>query len=365
MNEDLVLQMAEPYIENGKMTYRDFEKLYDMLSLYEQYDVVEILYDHGIELYDDSSSEEIEVDEEPIEELELADNLESEDFQILYDENLFQTDTIDEEDVVVNKDIRQTNNILCALIQSGNKQAVQDLCVKNKALVDKYASAYQKFYNHKLDFEDLEQAGFLGLLKAAKRFDLSRGYAFSTYAIWWIKQSITREIMDHGFTIRIPVHMMEKIAKVNRLQGKYSQLDQEERIAAIASEMETSQESVRFCLVLSKNYIQPSSLNTPIGEEEDSELLEFIPDTEELSADDLVDENELKRVLWKALDTLKPKERDILILRFGLDEGGTRTLEEIGQQYGVTRERIRQIEEKAIRKLKHPSKAKQLKDFYK
>lgn len=360
MNEDIILSMVQPYKRNNSITYEQFDNIYDMLSLKEKYFVLEILYRNGIELVDSG--------EDAYDEILILDVNEddAEDFQILYDEGLFKDDhyTEDEkENLMINKNIKQSNEILCILIQQGNKQAVQDLCVKNKKLVDKYVLAYQKRYGNRLDFEDMEQVGFMGLIKASRKFEISQGNSFSTYAVWWIKQAISREIMDNGYAIRIPVHMMECINKVARIENQYINLGIEKRIQKISEELSISEEKVRESLILKNNYLSYASLNVVVSETGDTELEEMIPEEGVMSVEDIVADRELKRDLESVINTLTQKEQSVLRLRFGLKDGRARTLEEIGREFSVTRERIRQIEEKALRKLRHPSRSKKIKDY--
>lgn len=364
MNEDLILSMAQPYVNDGSITYEQFESIYDMLSLKEQYIVSEILYRNGINLVDEA--EQIDEDAYVIEMDKELDEDGAEEHQVLYDERLFMDSHYledDEENLVVNRNIKQSNEILCTLIQQGNKQAEQDLCVKNKKLVDKCVVTYQKKYGNRIDFEDLEQVGFMGLIKAAKKFEIYQGNAFSTYAVWWVKQAISREIMENGYAIRIPVHMMERINKVARAEGQYIGLGIEERIEKISEEFSISKEAVRECMILQKNYLSYTSLNSHIGDVEDMELEEMIPEESILPVEDIVIDRALRRALEDVMGTLTQKEQKILKLRYGLDDGRARTLEEVGKQFSVTRERIRQIEAKALRKLRHPSRARKIKDY--
>jgi RNA polymerase primary sigma factor len=362
MNEDIILNMAKPYVKDEAITYEEFDNIYSVLSIKEKYVVVDILYQNGINLID--GNERIDTDT-----YILDDNvdLENEDFEVMYDESMFKDNvSLDKPDVLfVNKNIKQSNEILCTLIQDGYKQAEQDLCVKNRGLVDKYVTIYQKIYGNRLDFEDLEQAGFIGLIKGAQRFDFKQGTVFSTYAVWWIKQSISREIMDHGYTIRIPVHMMERINKVVNLNNMYlSQgMGEEERLQIISDKLNLTIEDIMDCFILKNNYISYASLNETVGEDETTELGDLIPADEVKSVEDIVMDIELRETLERVISTLKPKEQEILRLRFGFDDNNTRTLEEIGEKFGVTRERIRQIEAKALRKLNSSSKSKILKDF--
>lgn len=367
MNEAIILSMAQPYVKDGAITYDEFERIYSILSLHEKYDVVEILYKNGINLLDQKIEEEdLILDFEDSEDAD--EDYPDKEFEVLYDESIFkdsgETDS-EFESLVIHRTIKQSNEILCSLIQQGNRQAVQDMCVKNKRLVDKYVLAYEKRYGNRLDFEDLEQVGFIGLIKAAKKFNIQQGTAFSTYAVFWIKQSISREIMDNGYAIRIPVHMMERINKVvtadNRLFGEGFALH--ERICQIATELGLTEENVRECLTLKRNYLSYSSLDTPIGEDGESELGEFVPDESAESVEVVTMGKALRDELSAIMDGLKPREREIIELRFGWNNGRIRTLEEIGDVFGVTRERIRQIEAKALKKLRHPTRAKRIQDF--
>ena len=369
MNKQLIIDMARPYVKDGFITYEEFDHIYEMLSLKEKHAVVDILYNNGIDLIDadeqaDGEKFVLDADDDVYDgsEDEAADDK----FEVLYDDGLFRDTGFKSqkpEPIVVNKDVKQSNEILCVMIQQENLQAEQDLCVKNKKLVDKYVLAYEKRYRHRLDFDDLEQAGFIGLITAAKKFDISMGYSFSTYAVWWIKQAITREIMDHGFVIRIPVHMMERISKVATIENRFSELNREERIVKVMDETGYPEEWVRECMMLKEYVLTYSSLNVTVGEDETVELGEFLSDDGVIPIEEMVENRELRRILDDVLDTLTEKEKKVIRLRFGLEDNRQWTLEEVGKLFNVTRERIRQIESKALRKLRHPSRLHNIKSF--
>lgn len=365
MNEEIILKMVQPYLKDNSLSYGEFDRIFEMLSLREQYGVLEILNQNKIELRDDDGKDEDAC---------RGESVVDEDFEILYEDSVFSgeeeylgNDTQDEYTryLEVKKDIRLSNEILCVMIQQGNAQAKQDLCIRNRRLVEKIANAYYQFAGNDLAFDDLRQAGMMGMLNAAEKFDPDRGNAFSTYAVWWMKQAVIHEIYDHGFTIRIPVHMMEMIHKVNALDRSLSMtvIGYRDRLIKIAEELGTTEETIEQCLAVQNSFLNTSSLDVPVGEAQDFVMLDLISDETVPSVEDEVCTNIMREKVVDALQILTKREQEVLDLRFGLTDGRERTLEDVGNILGVTRERIRQIEQKAFRKIRRPGYQSNLRDF--
>ncbi len=343
--------------KTGVLAYDDIaEKLATFeLDSHQMDEFYEFLGDQGVELVGESedsdpSPKEVAKNEEEFDlnDLSVPPGVKINDPVRMYLKEIGRVNLLSAEDEVK----------LALRIEQGDEEAKRRLAEANLRLV---VSIAKRYVGRGMLFLDLIQEGNMGLIKAVEKFDYQKGFKFSTYATWWIRQAITRAIADQARTIRIPVHMVETINKLVRVQRQLLQdLGREPTPEEIGEDMDLSPEKVREILKIAQ---EPVSLETPIGEEDDSHLGDFIEDHEATSPSDHAAYELLKEQLEDVLDTLTDREENVLRLRFGLDDGRTRTLEEVGKVFGVTRERIRQIEAKALRKLRHPSRSKRLKDF--
>ncbi len=261
--------------------------------------------------------------------------------------------------------MNQENTVLCRRIQEGDTSAEEEICEKNRKLVDKYAWSYQKYYGNDLDFEDIENMGLTGLLHAAEKYDPEKGASFSTYATFWIRQSIIRGIMESGFSVRIPVHVFAAVSKASAIDSRLSQEgvdDPDKRREMVAKEMKISEKKAAYYLSLKQDFFTMPSLNNPIGDDGETELGDMVTGDDHLSVEDAVVQSDIYKRLDEIVGTLSEREQFVIKRRFGLDGNKVQTLDEIGKQLGVTRERVRQIETKAIRKLRAPKTMLELKD---
>ena len=337
--------------KKGLLTYKEIVEGLEELDL--EPEQIEKFYETaeqiGIEVVRDMDEElkEIASNEEEID-ISVPDSISVDDHVRMYLKEIGKVPLLSTDDEVE----------LARLMSDGDEAAKKRLTEANLRLV---VSIAKRYVGRGMLFLDLIQEGNLGLIKAVEKFDYSKGYKFSTYATWWIRQAITRAIADQARTIRIPVHMVETINKLIRVSRQLLQeLGRDPQPEEIAKEMNMSVDKVREIMKIAQ---EPVSLETPIGEEEDSHLGDFIPDDDAPAPSELASFMLLKEQLMGVLDTLTSREEKVLRLRFGLDDGRPRTLEEVGKVFNVTRERIRQIEAKALRKLRHPSRSKKLKDF--
>ena len=364
--EDILNELMEKAKKAGKITTKEIaaleEKGVDADSIAKFYDALEaskieidISDDDAVTILDDIDMPEIEelneieeVTEEEMADVKVDDSYSTDDPVHMFLKEIGKVPLLTAEEEVE----------LAIRMSQGDEEAKRRMTEANLRLV---VSIAKRYVGRGMLFLDLIQEGNLGLIKAVEKFDYTKGYKFSTYATWWIRQAITRAIADQARTIRIPVHMVETINKVIRVSRQLLQeLGHDPSAEEIAAEMGMPVEKVREILKIAQ---EPVSLETPIGEEEDSHLGDFIPDEDASEPSEAASFSLLKEQLMEVLDTLTPREKKVLELRFGIVDGRTRTLEEVGKEFNVTRERIRQVEAKALRKLRHPSRSKKLRDF--
>lgn len=349
--EEIKNKLIKDGKKDGKLTYEEIGDAFEKFEIDSDDidDLYKVFEKEGINLVDkkDSKDDEDEVDVTK-EDLSVPKGVTVDDPVRMYLKEIGKISLLTAEEEVE----------IAKRMEAGDEFAKKELAEANLRLV---VSIAKRYVGRGMSFLDLIQEGNLGLMKAVDKFDYTKGFKFSTYATWWIRQAITRAIADQARTIRIPVHMVETINKLVRVQRQLVQdLGRDPLPEEIAQEMNLDVERVREIQKIAQ---EPVSLETPIGEEEDSHLGDFIPDDEILSPQDAATFTLLKEQLNTVLETLTEREKKVLTLRFGLDDGRARTLEEVGKEFDVTRERIRQIEAKALRKLRHPSRSKKLKDY--
>lgn len=378
--KDIKRELIEKGKKKGVLTFKEISDAFEDIEVTPE--EIERLYDifekESIELVEDLDKEleEIEVSKEELEDLSVPEGINIDDHVKMYLKEIGKVNLLTPEEELslakrmadgetakeqleeIGEEIDEDTKKQIDLLIADGEKAKKSLAEANLRLV---VSIAKRYVGRGMLFLDLIQEGNLGLIKAVDKFDYTKGYKFSTYATWWIRQAITRAIADQARTIRIPVHMVETINKLVRVSRQLVQeLGREPTPEELAKELNMPVDKVRE---ISKISQEPVSLETPIGEEEDSHLGDFIPDEDAPAPSEAASFVLLKEQLGAVLETLSEREAKVLRLRFGLDDGRARTLEEVGKEFDVTRERIRQIEAKALRKLRHPSRSKKLKDF--
>ena len=378
--KDIKRELIEKGKKKGVLTFKEISDAFEDIEVTPE--EIERLYDvfekESIELVEDLDKEleEIEVSKEELEDLSVPEGINIDDHVKMYLKEIGKVNLLTPEEELslakrmadgetakeqleeIGEDIDEDTKKQIDLLIADGEKAKKSLAEANLRLV---VSIAKRYVGRGMLFLDLIQEGNLGLIKAVDKFDYTKGYKFSTYATWWIRQAITRAIADQARTIRIPVHMVETINKLVRVSRQLVQeLGREPTPEELAKELNMPVDKVRE---ISKISQEPVSLETPIGEEEDSHLGDFIPDEDAPAPSEAASFVLLKEQLGAVLETLSEREAKVLRLRFGLDDGRARTLEEVGKEFDVTRERIRQIEAKALRKLRHPSRSRKLKDY--
>jgi RNA polymerase primary sigma factor len=355
--------------QRGSLTYEEINSAFDALDDVNP-DEIDGLFEEitaaGIEVIDEQKEEKPEGEEEQEQEEPIPDGLSLDDPVRMYLKEIGRVPLLSMEQekslamrIEAGELELQKNGTADSRLVADGEEAKRQLTEANLRLV---VSIAKKYVGRGMLFLDLIQEGNLGLIRAVEKFDYRKGYKFSTYATWWIRQAITRALADQARTIRIPVHMVETINRLIKVSRQLLQeLGREPSVEEIAEAMALTPEKVREVMKISQ---EPISLETPIGEEEDSHLGDFIEDQEAVAPAEAASVMLLKEKMADVLQNLTERERKVLVLRFGLEDGHQRTLEEVGQEFGVTRERIRQIEAKALRKLRHPSRGKALKDYW-
>ena len=378
--KDIKRELIEKGKKKGVLTFKEISDAFEDIEVTPE--EIERLYDifekESIELVEDLDKEleEIEVSKEELEDLSVPEGINIDDHVKMYLKEIGKVNLLTPEEELslakrmadgetakeqleeIGEEIDEDTKKQIDLLIADGEKAKKSLAEANLRLV---VSIAKRYVGRGMLFLDLIQEGNLGLIKAVDKFDYTKGYKFSTYATWWIRQDITRAIADQARTIRIPVHMVETINKLIRVSRQLLQeLGRDPKPEEIAKEMDMSEEKVREIMKIAQD---PVSLETPIGEEEDSHLGDFIPDEDALAPAEAAAYSLLKDQIEEVLSSLNEREQKVLKLRFGLEDGRARTLEEVGKEFDVTRERIRQIEAKALRKLRHPSRSKKLRDY--
>lgn len=335
MNKIFILDKVNPFLNSEKNISKEtFKNLFVGFDRMELLEVVKILKDSNINI-----------------DLDDKKSTTSKPVKVKKSNKGYQLDKL-------------TNEQLCIMYKRGEFGVLDALMKKNDKLVWSRVVKYRGFFKHKLDDEDLLQYGFMGFLKAIEKFDIQKENKLTTYAIWWIDQNILRSIADYGFTVRLPVHVLDSVLKLTKIKRNHMDATKEE-LYVLAETEGIRREKFDELMKIMNNILSLSSINAIIGEDEESEVGDFIEDKSAITVEEQVEAMHLQEVIQSLLSTLKPREEEVIKLRFGLEDGKERTLEEVGHGFNVTRERIRQIEVKALNRLRHSSRSKKLRDFIK